>query len=126
MNMVGRRLNVKQDDNHINNTLISKSKKSGKDQETILSSATSDTGYHMGKQQKYNDQEVCPLPLGDHKAAMNRRESVRNKRHTQKKNLNEPQKKYPHGTVIKNILLECLNWYHGANLTLSSDVDQDT
>ena len=28
--------------------------------------------------------------------------------------------------VSKNILLECLNLFHGANLTLSSDVDQDT
>ena len=28
--------------------------------------------------------------------------------------------------VNKNILLEGLNRFHGANLTLSSDVDQDT
>ena len=27
---------------------------------------------------------------------------------------------------VKNILLEHLNRFHGANLTLSSDVDQDT
>ena len=27
---------------------------------------------------------------------------------------------------VKNILLEGLNRFHGANLTLSSDVDQDT
>ena len=27
--------------------------------------------------------------------------------------------------VSKNILLESLNRFHGANLTLSSDVDQD-
>ena len=26
---------------------------------------------------------------------------------------------------VKNILLEGLNWFHGANLTLNSDVDQD-
>ena len=30
------------------------------------------------------------------------------------------------GTVSKNILLEGLNRFNGANLTLSSDVDQDT
>ena len=30
------------------------------------------------------------------------------------------------GMVSKNILLEGLNRFHGANLTLSSDVDQDT
>ena len=27
--------------------------------------------------------------------------------------------------VSKNILLEGLNWFHGANLTLNSDVGQD-
>ena len=41
-------------------------------------------------------------------------------------NTNDPQKKYRLGTVIKNILLEGLNRFHGANLTLSSDVAQDT
>ena len=30
------------------------------------------------------------------------------------------------GTVSKIILLEGLNRFHSANLTLSSDVDQDT
>ena len=30
------------------------------------------------------------------------------------------------GTVTKIILLEGLKWFNGANLTLSSDVDQDT
>ena len=37
-----------------------------------------------------------------------------------------PQKKYRLGTVSKNILLEGLNRFHGANLILSTDVDQDT
>ena len=68
-------------------------------------------------------QEVSPFPAGDHKAAMNRRESMRNTRH---KNANDPQKKYRLGTVSKNILLEGLNRFHGAILNLSSDVDQDT
>ena len=67
--------------------------------------------------------EVSPFPAGDHKAAMNRRKSKRNTRH---KNTNDPQKKYRIGTVSKNFLLEDLNRFHGANLTLSSDVDQDT
>ena len=40
--------------------------------------------------------------------------------------MNDPQKKYRLGTLSKNILLEGLNWFHGANLTLSSDVDHDT
>ena len=51
---------------------------------------------------------------------MNRRKSMRNTRH---KNTNGPQKKYCLGMVSKNILLEGLNRFHGANLTLSSDVD---
>ena len=37
-----------------------------------------------------------------------------------------PQKKYRIGKVNENILLGGLNWFHGTNLTLSSDVDQDT
>ena len=68
-------------------------------------------------------QEVSPFPAGDHKAAMNRRESMTKTRH---KNTNDPQKKYCLGMVSKNILLEGLNQFHGAKLTLSSDVDQDT
>ena len=54
---------------------------------------------------------------------MNRLKSKKNTRH---KNTNDPQKKYRLGTVSKNILLEGLKRFHGANLTLSSDVDQDT
>ena len=42
------------------------------------------------------------------------------------KNINDPQKKSRLGTVRKNSLLEGLNRFHGANLTLNSDVDQDT
>ena len=41
-------------------------------------------------------------------------------------NTNDPQRKYRLGTVSKNILLEGLNQFHGANLALNSDVDQDT
>ena len=41
-------------------------------------------------------------------------------------NTNDPQKKYRLETVCKLILLESLNRFHGANLTLSSDLDQDT
>ena len=33
--------------------------------------------------------------------------------------------KYRLGTVSKTILREGLNRFHGANLTISSDVDQD-
>ena len=54
---------------------------------------------------------------------MNRRKNMRNTRH---KNTNDPQKKYRLGTVSKNILLEGLNQFHGANFVFNSDVDQDT
>ena len=40
--------------------------------------------------------------------------------------MNDPQKRYLLGMGSKNILLEGLNGFHGANITLSSDVDQDT
>ena len=66
-------------------------------------------------------QEVSPFPAGDHKAAMKRRESMRN---TRQKDTNDPQRKYRLRTVSKNILLERLNRFQGANLTLSSDVGQ--
>ena len=58
-------------------------KKGGKDQESIQSSTTPDPGYHMGKWQNIinitnKSQEVRPFPAGDHKIAMNRRESMIN------------------------------------------------
>ena len=64
--------------------------------------------------------KVSPFPAGDHKASINRHARKHNK------HKNDPQKKYRLGTISKNILLEGLNPFHGANLTLSSDVDQDT
>ena len=39
--------------------------------------------------------------------------------------MNDPQKKYRLGIVSKNILLDGLNRFQGANPTLSSDVDQE-
>ena len=59
-------------------------------------------------------QEVSPFSAGDHKAYFNRCAQR-----------NDPQKKCRLGTVSKNILLEGLNRFNGANLTLNSDVDQD-
>ena len=59
-------------------------------------------------------QEVSHFPAGEHKAAMNRRESMTNIRH---KNTNDPKKKYRLRTVSKNILLEGLNQFHGASFS---------
>ena len=66
--------------------LQDQSRKGGKDQESIQSSTTPDPGYHMEKWQKHNQssqtsQEASPFPAGDHKAAMNRRESMTNTIH---------------------------------------------
>ena len=69
-------------------------------------------------------QEASPFTTGDHKAQINRRAQRHNK-HKTGKNINDPQKKYRLGTVSKNILLEGLNQFHGANLALNSDVDED-
>ena len=60
-------------------------KKSGKDQKSIQSSTTPDPGHHMGKWKNTDItnkiQEVSSFPAGDHKAAMNKRESMKNTRH---------------------------------------------
>ena len=40
--------------------------------------------------------------------------------------MNDPLKKYRLGTVSKKNLMEGFNQFHGANLTLVSDVDQET
>ena len=45
-------------------------------------------------------QEASPFPAGNHKAAMNRQESMTNTKHNNKK---DPQKKHRLGTVCKNI-----------------------
>ena len=59
------------------------SKKDGKDQETIQSSTTPDTGYLRESNKNTiniaNKLEVNSFPEGDHKAAMNRLESKKHK-----------------------------------------------
>ena len=56
------------------------------------------------KHHTQESQEVSPFPAGDHKAAMNRQESITNTKH--KLNKNDPQKKHLLGKVSKNIILE--------------------
>ena len=69
-------------------------------------------------------QEVSPFAADDHKAPINRRAREHNKNKT--KNINDPQKKHRLGTASKNILLEGFKPIsRHANLTFSSDVDQD-
>ena len=63
------------------------SKEEGNDQESIQSSTTLDPGHHMGKRQStrkhhiQENQEVSPFQAGDHKAAMNRQDSMTNTKH---------------------------------------------
>ena len=85
----------------------------------IQSSTAPDPGYQREKNKNTinitnKSQVVSPFPAS-------------NEQETQDtKNTNDPQNKYCIGRVIKNILLEGLNRFYGANLTLSSNVDQDT
>ena len=67
------------------------------------------------------NQDISPFPTGDHKTAINGRKSMKTQDINNTKDL---QKKYRLRMVSKNILLEGLNRFHGANLTLSSDMYQ--
>ena len=70
-------------------------------------------------------QEVSPFPAGNHKAHINRHAQRHSKRKTEK-NLKDPQKKYRLGTVSKYFTGGLKPVLGRANLTLNSDVDQDT
>ena len=69
--------------------------------------------------------EVSPFPAGDHKAQLNRHTQRHNKHKTEKKHKRSTKEVLPWNGQ-KNILLEGLNRFHGANFTLISYVDQDT
>ena len=80
---------------------------------------TQDTTWESVKTQlniTIKSQKGSPFPADDNKAAINKRESMNN--------TIDPQMKYRLGTVSKNIILEGLNRFHGANLTLRLDMDQ--
>ena len=69
-------------------------------------------------------QEVSPFVAGDHKAHINRR----TQRHSKLKTEKNTQNIHKRSTALErsvNYLLEGLNWFYEANLTLNSDVDQD-
>ena len=88
---------------------------------------TQDTNGKMTNSQldtTYESQEVSPFPAGDPKAHINRRAQSLKKQKTEK-NIKYQPKKYRLGTVSK-IFTGGLKPFHGANLTLNSDVDQDT
>ena len=70
-------------------------------------------------------QEVRPFPAGDHKVHINRRAQRHSKHKTEQKR-KRSKKEVPPWNGQQNILLEAFNRFNGANLTLNSDVDQDT
>ena len=80
----------------------------------------------MNSRHDYRDTELCTI--SDYVVwVLNRIVPLRRFFLTQEiNNKNNQEKKYRLGTVSKNILLDGLNRFHGANLTLSSDVDQGT
>ena len=65
-------------------------------------------------------QEVSSFLAGDHKASINRRDERITKQG--RNNINDPQKKRRLETVSRNILLEGLNWCHGAPTSLLSQM----
>ena len=54
---------------------MEQSTEEGNDQELIQSSTTPDPGHHMGIA-KNTSKEISPFPALDHKAAMNRQDSM--------------------------------------------------
>ena len=70
-------------------------------------------------------QKVSPFPAGDHKAHTNR-SAQRHSKHTRQKKNKRSTKEVPPWDSQQNILLEGLNQFHGANLTLNLDVNRDT
>ena len=75
------------------------------------------------KHHTQESQEVSPFPAGDHKAS-NEQTRKHDKHETQITKMIHKRSTAFERSV--NILLEGLNQFHSAILTLSSDVDQDT
>ena len=101
-----------------------KSKEESKDQELIKSNTTPDPARHIGKWQNtrkhhtYKRARSSALPQQVTTRLQGIDKTVWQTWSTNDKN--DPQKEYRLGTVSKNILLEGLNLFDGANLTLIS------
>ena len=89
---------------------------------------TQDTTWKSDKNTRKNyiqeSQEVIPFPAGNQKAARNRQSII--KRQTQIQILKKINKGSTTSEQSVRKLLEGLNMYDGTNLTLISDVNQDT
>ena len=91
----------------------------------MQSSTTPDPGYQWESDTLTEDttnesQEASPFRAGDHKAHINRREQRHSKHKTEQKH-KRSTKEVPPWNGQQNILLEGLNRFNGANLTLNSD-----
>ena len=100
--------------------------KKGKDQESIQSSTFPDPGYQWEIEiftiRHYKrEPKVSPFPAGDHKASINRRTRKHNRI-----NINDPQKRTSLERSVKYFTGGLTQVSRRANLTLSSDVNQDT
>ena len=94
-----------------------KSKKEGKDQVSIQSSTTPDTGYQWESdkvtirhhKREPRGQPSQQVPIRHQQTDLH--ESITKQ---DRNNINDPQKKYRIGKVSKNILMEGLNRFNGA------------
>ena len=103
--------------------LALQSKKKGKDQEPIQSSTTPDSGYQW-ESYKFTTRHQNREPRGQpYPSRRTRKHDIKDKT---EKNINESQKKHRLGTVSKEITGGLKLVSRRANLTLSSDVDQDS
>ena len=94
---------------------------------TLDSDVSQDTFGRVTKHNTHNSQEVSHFPADDHKATTKNRHNITT--HTNMKNNQQKRstKEAPPWNVsVKILLLEGLNRFNGTNLTLNSDVDQDT
>ena len=108
-----------------------RSKTEDKDQESIQSSTTPDQGYQWESDNftiRHHKREPRGQPFSQQVTTRHQQTDLRECITKQgRNNINDSQKKTRLGTASKDILLEGLNWFNVAtNLTLSSDVDQDT
>ena len=84
-----------------------------------------DTFGKVTKHNTHDSQEVSPFPADDHKATKNRH-NITTHQHEAKQTKTIHKRTTALERSVKIILLEGLNRFNGANLTLNSDVDQDT
>ena len=101
-----------------------------KDQESTQSSTTPDPGHQWEGDSftiRHHQREPRGQPFPSRRPQGINKQTHESITKQERNNINDPQKKYRLGTVSKNIFTGKLKLVsRRANLTLSSDVDQDT